>query len=289
MARKTNPRLLNANGGSGGGFMQWLPFGRSNVSNNGVPANQQPQGNPNFPSKTQLDPKNNTLDPNNANNQNGNNEPNNNPNNNPDPNKGVQGSQLDNFKDLFKVQVDDKGNPVTTTDPLAGPILNVDPQKLREAASKMNFVSGVPQELMQKVMAGNDPQALVELINLTSQQAFLQAMQVNAGVVENALTKHTARIETALPDRIRNFQIQNTAPKNPVLSHPAVAPVLDGLKRTIASANPHLSPEKVAEHAENYVTAMATDLMGANNPTGSNKQQSTQETDWNALLTGQTG
>jgi hypothetical protein len=276
-------RLMNANGGGGGGFLAnlgvKLPFGMSNIGNN---APVQPQNNnPNFPSKNQLDPKN-QPDP--ITGQPGT-EANNDPANNADPQKG-QGSQLDNFKDLFKVQTDDKGNPQVPVDPLSGPLLTVDPQKLKEAASKLNFTGNIAPEQLQKAMSGQDPQAFMDVLNSVAQGAFLQAMQVNAGVVETAFQKHTSRIETALPDRIRNIQVRNAAPKHAALSHPAAAPMVEALKGQIARANPHLSPEKVAEHAENYFIAFASDVTAGNQQQSNGNKSGPQETDWAALLGG---
>jgi hypothetical protein len=286
---------MNSPAGSGG-FMNWLPFGRSNASTGGVQMpnpNQggaQQTGNPNFPSRTQLDQKNNTLDPNNPNNQTGNNEPGTDPNNNADPTKGQGGSSLDQFKDLFRIPTDDKGNPTLPADPMQGSVLAVNPEKLREAASKMNFLGSISQEQLQKAMSGQDPQAFMEVLNATAQSAFLQAMQVNAGVVETAIGKNNQRFEQALPDRIRNFQVQNAAPKHPALSHPAAQPMVDALKQNIARTNPHLTPDRVVEMAENYVIAMATDI---NNVNSANNKKNTpnngtgsSDVDWMQLLGG---
>jgi hypothetical protein len=94
------------------------------------------------------------------------------------------------------------------TDPLAGPLLSVDPAKLREAAGKMNFAS---RDFAGTTCESNEwtrSQAFLQVLNAVGQGAFLQATQVNAGVVESAFGRHTQRMEEALPDRIRNVQIQ---------------------------------------------------------------------------------
>lgn len=286
MMLKPTPRLLNAAGGGGGGFFSGikLPFGMSNAN----PAPMVPNPNPAFPAKNQLDPKNNTLDPNNVNRQAGDSgEPNADPNNNADPNKGAPGSQLDSFKDLFTVPTDDKGQPQLPTDPMAGPLLAVNAEKLREAAGKMNFTAGVAPELLQKAMSGQDPQAFMDVLNTVAQGAFLQAMTVNAGVVETAFSRHSQRIDQALPGRIRSVQIGQSAPKHPALSHPAAAPMVAALKSQIASTNPHLTPEQVAEKAEGYVIAMASDITTHNTQqSNQNQNGSKQETDWIGLLSG---
>lgn len=265
-----------------------LPFGMSNVSN----PNPSPDGNkpnPNFPANKQLDPKNPGADPSSNNNQNPQNDPtkNGDPANNADPTKGAQGSQLDNFVDMFKLPVDDKGNTVQNVDPMAGPLLSVNPEKLREAAGKLNFSSNVAPELLAKAASGQDPQAFMDVLNQVAQNGFLAAMQANAGVVETAFSKHTQRIDAALPGRIRDTQIKQSVPKHKVLSHPAAAPMISSLKMSIAQTNPTLSPDRVTEMAENYVIAMATDINDTNqrdDPANRKRETEAAGIDWMALL-----
>lgn len=281
-ALKPIPRLLNAAGGSGGGFLAnmgiKLPFGMSNVSSN------TPDPNPNFPSKTQLEPKNNNSKVD----ANGNPvaDVNTDPNNNADPNKGTQGSQLDNFKDIFTIPVDKDGKQIVATDPFATPITNLDPAKLKEAASQMNFAAGMNAESVAKAM--QDPAALLALINQVGQNAFAAALTANTGIVERSINENNSRFEAALPDRIRNTQIAQTASKHPALSHPAAAPMVAALKTQIANTNPHLTPEQVASKAEGYVIAMASDINNVNTQEEQQRtRSSSKEVDWTALLGGQ--
>lgn len=265
-----------------------LPFGSSNVNN----TNLQPGGanNPNFPSKNQMDPKNPGADvKNQQQQQNGNNEPNEGGENNADPNKGAQGSQLDSFKDLFKLPTDDKGNVVSSSNPLAEPLFAIDPAKVKEAASKMNFASGVDPATAQKALQG-DVQSFMDVINSVAQAGFAAAFQANAGITETAFNKNNARFESALPDRIRATQIKQTAIKHPALNHPAATVMIDSLKSTIAQTNPTLSPERVADMAENYVIAMAGDINNVNSQQQQqNQRNSTMEVDWAELLSPSNG
>jgi hypothetical protein len=258
-----------------------LPFGASNQSN----PTAQPN-NPNFPANKQLEPKNPDGSPRQQmQQQEGNNEPNNDPNNNPDPNKGAQGSQLDAFSDLFKLPTDDKGNVVSHSNPMAEPLLKVDPAALKAAASKMNFAAGIDPEVLTKAMSGQDPQAFMAVLNTVAQNGFAAAMQANAGVVETAFSKHTSRFESVLPDRIRETQINQAAPKHPALSHPAAAPMVAAMKSQIAAKNPHLPPDRVADMAENYFLSFAGDISKHNETQSTaNKKPAAGEVDWNAVL-----
>lgn len=256
-----------------------LPFGASNKSNP-TPTPQNP--NPNFPASQQLDPKNNTgANAASGGAGNGGNEPNNNPNNNPDPNKGAQGSLLDPYKDFFTLPTDKDGNTVQNTDPLAAPIMNVDPAKISEVVGKMNFGAGMDPELLQKAMSGQDPAAFMSVLNTMVQKGVAAGMTANAGMVSNAISKHSERLDAALPERFRNLQLSQTRSTNPVLNHPAVVPVLEATKKMFAQSNPHLTPAQVAEHAENYVLAVRGELNNQDTLLqNKNRKPAAGEVDW---------
>lgn len=261
-------------------------FGRSNANNtNGSP---QPAGAPAQPQyqtgQQQLNPQNNNNPAITAAAGAGNNEPANNAVNNADPTKGTQGSQLDSFKDIFNIPTDDSGKPaIPNTNPLADPIMSVDPQKLREAAGKMDFTRGLEPELLQKAMSGQDPQAFMQVLNSVAQNGFSTALAATATMQNQALSTYHSRLDSTLPSRVRDVQISQAAPKNPALAHPSAQPVLSAIRQTIAQANPHLSPEKVAEHAENYFTAMAADMQKATEAAQPQKK-TPGEVDWLATL-----
>ncbi len=265
-----------------------LPFGSSNVSNPTIPGpgstnQQQQQQNPNFPSNKQLDPKNTNgqIDPNSHTT-----DPTNDPNHNADPNKGQGGSSLDNFKDVFKLPVGEDGKPVQHVNPLDQPIFNIDPKQLNAVASKMNFTAGIPQETLQKAMSGQDPQAFMDVLNTVARNGFSGATQALTGMMETALQTNNQRFESALPERIRNTQIGQQAPKHPALNHPAAIPLVNAMKMQIAATNPHLSPEKVVEQAENYVIALSTDVNTHDQQQQVQaRQKSNPEPDWFGQLT----
>ena len=270
------------------GFLSGMNiFGRSNApqippSHVAPTQSGQQQQLPYQPGQQQLQqPANNNNPQQTAQTNQGQQEPNNNPNNNADPNKG---SQLDNFTDLFKVKTDDKGQPVQQTDPFSTPIMSVDPQKLREAAGKMNFTAGIDQELVQKAMSGQDPAAFMQVLNIVGQNGFSTALAAAGNITNTALDTYHQRIDKALPDRIRNVQISQGKPKNPALSHPAAAPMVHALKAQFASANPQLSPDQVNEMAENYFTSFAADFSKAADSANPQKKTVPAETDWTQLL-----
>lgn len=204
-------------------------------------------------------------------------------NNNADQNKGAQGSQLDSFKDLFTIATNDKGEPIAPpSDPLAAPIMNIDPAKMQEAVKNVNFAQGLTAEQVQQAM--QDPQAFLAVINHVGRQSFQQAITVTSKMAEQAIQTNNQRFEQALPDRIRNVQIRQSSAKNPVLNHPAAAPVLEGIRMSIAAKNPQLSPDRVNDMAENYFMAMHEDMNAANAATAAAAAPKTDGPNWAELL-----
>lgn len=263
-----------------------LPFGMSNANNNTPAAPNAQQGNPNFPASNQMQRKNEGADPTNmVAGQQGNNEPNNNQDNNPDPNKGKGDSQLDNFKDFFKVPVNDKGEPVVQQNPLEQPIMQVDQAKLRELASKTNFTSGITAEVLQTAMS--DPSKMLQLLNQVAQNGFATALQASTTMVEGSIQRYNERVQQHLPDQIRTVQIHQTQAKHPALLHPSVQPMLAMLKQQVASTNPQLSPEQVATTAEGFILAMNADMTASDTKTRQqNQPKNPSDVDWMATLTG---
>ncbi len=254
-----------------GGFQ----FGRSN-------ANVVPPSTP--PAQAQMIPKNDGNPP-----PNGGNEPDNNPNNNADPNKGkTPDSPLDNYADLFKVKVDDKGQPIAPqADPLAAPIINFDPEAIKKTLAGKHLVGNIDQELMQKAMSGQDPQAFMQVLNQVVNTTLNHSIAITANMAENAIKTNNERFERALPDRIRTTQIHQSQSKNPALSHPAVAPMVAALKVQIAQQNPHLPPDRVQDMAENYWIEASKAIQGndpANVQAAQQKTKASEGPDWGNLL-----
>lgn len=177
-------------------------------------------------------------------------------------------SPLDQFKDIWQTPTTKDGKqPV---DPLTQPLLNTDPAKLAEAAKKMDFTQSIPPDLMQKALAG-DANSLAQVINASAQAAFMASAQLNTQLVEGAVRQNNDRFSSTLEDRFRKHLVDNTRSENPVLNHPAAAPMLDLAKRQLLSKYPDKTPTQINQMAEQMFTEFATALTGE---TSRQKQQS---------------
>lgn len=204
---------------------------------------------------------------------------------NPDGTPKQDANPLDNFSNIWEAPKNDGNQPV---DPLSTPLLNSDPAKIAAAANKMNFTQGVPQELMSRVMAGNDPAALVELINHVGRQSLITAAQLSTATVENATRLNNDRMLSVLPKHVNNIQLSQLPAENPALSHPAAVPMLQVVRQQIKANNPTMTPAEINARAEQYLTNFASAISGGGNAgqQGSQQQgsQGQQEQDWSIFL-----
>lgn len=166
-------------------------------------------------------------------------------------------SALDSFAELLKPKVDPNAKAAPTlNDPILAPI---DPVKLNEQMANANFAAAIPQETLQKAVSG-DANALMEAINAASREAFLTATQLTHSLSEHAAREAANRLDGSLDRRIRSHQIRTQNIDNPVLQHPAAAPLVNAVKAQIAAANPQMPAAEVTKKAEEYFTTFADQL-----------------------------
>lgn len=171
---------------------------------------------------------------------------------------GPEKSTLDTYADLFKPRAQDPNAPkqLGIADPLLAPL---DPAAFKQQVQSANFAASIPQETLQKAMAG-DAQAFMDAINHASREAFSAATTLSHGLSEHAARTAAERVNGSLDGRIRNSLIKGQNTSNEVLSKPAVAPIFNAVKAQIAQSNPQLSPEAVQQSAEQYFMEMSNEI-----------------------------
>lgn len=197
-------------------------------------------------------------------------------------------SSLDPFKDFWNTPVDAQGKPVQTADPLATPIFNLDPTKIREQASTLDFVKDIKPELLEGlVQNGNlNTAGLLELINAVQQNAFTAATLSIGNMVNSGIDGNNKRLKMALPGVINGVALNNLpAGDNPVFNHPAVQPLVHALRTAAYSKNPSARPDDVATQVNSYLTGLTTAIAesksgAANRAAGNSADGTPVKTDW---------
>ena len=150
----------------------------------------------------------------------------------------------------------------------------IDPQQLMAAVGNMNFAQAVPQELMTKALAGeaDSPQALMQIINSTAQNAFAQSTLLTNNLVNQRLEAMQAKIDAGLGDKVTNLQRQEAVTSNPMLQHPAMAPIKNALTAQFTTQYASESPQAIQKKVNEYMTSMAGFLQAQMAPTETQKQ-----------------
>lgn len=194
-------------------------------------------------------------------------------------------SPLEGFKDLWQAPGKDAKRPATEGDLV--PKLSVEPKKLLEAASKVDFVKHIPKEKLEAAAKG-DVAALAEVINSAGQLGYAQSANATAALIEQALTRQAAVFkDQVMPEILRRHEVSASLQEdNPLFQNPAVKPVLDSIERQFLAKNPSASAAEVSKMAKEYVSVMASEILKANGMEVSEKPQQTQKgstrgnTDW---------
>lgn len=179
---------------------------------------------------------------------------------------------LDVFKDVWQTSPQQQQQ----TDPLAGPLFQADPTKLAQAAGQIDMRGQIPPDLMQKVMAGGDPQAIIDLVNFAVQQSVGMSSQLIGSTVDAGFQTYSQRLDKALPGRISQAQLSQLPPTNPALQHPSAQPLLQMARQAIAAKNPGKSPQEIAQMAEQYLTTLGAEVF-TNSDAGKQQRQQQQQ------------
>lgn len=189
-------------------------------------------------------------------------------------------SPLDGFKDLWQTP--------TNPDPAENqPIFaNVDPQKLMESARKVDFAKAITPENLQKIQAGGQDAvaAFADSMNTVAQTVFAQSALATTKIVEQALIKQQEQFDARLPTMVKKFSAnENLLANNPILSNPAVQPLVGALQEQLVRKNPNASAAEIQQQVSDYFAALGNTF--APKPpqaTGQNKAKDSE--DWEKFL-----
>ena len=158
---------------------------------------------------------------------------------------------LDKFNDLWKT--DPNAKP-TGNDPL----FNVDPQKLMEAAGKVDFAKVIKPEQLQAITAGGEgaAAAFIQAINAVSQATFAQSALASTKIVEQAVAKTRENFSAELPGMLKKLNLNDSLrDSNPAFSHPAAQPILDALQAQLTQKYPSATVQELQGMAKEFLSS----------------------------------
>jgi hypothetical protein len=150
------------------------------------------------------------------------------------------------------------------------PQTKIDPKKLIEAAKRIDFSKAIDPVLVQKALKEGDVAAFNSVINSVLQVSFAN-MAMSATRITESMTRQMAQklISKALPHQLRNHSINTQIDTdNPIFTDPAVAPMLEMVKKQMQVKYPKASPAEISSMAKKYVTTFADTVKGDGTGTG---------------------
>ena len=200
---------------------------------------------------------------------------------NPDgsPNTGAAPTPMADFSKLWETKATD-GNANTSL------FANIDPQKVQEAAGKVNFAQTIGSETFAKIQAGGPEaaQAFVDAMNKVSQTVYAQSAVATTQLIDRALAEQATRFEAKLPELVRKQNVsEGLKGENPIFSNPALAPVVGMIQNQLSGQFPNASAAELKQMTVKYFTEMTGAMAPAPKQSKSNTKGKDDGFDWDAF------
>lgn len=164
----------------------------------------------------------------------------------------------------------------------------LDPQKIMEAAGKVDFAKVVNQETLAKITAGGPDAvaAMIDALNKTSQTVFAQSTIAAQRIADNAVSAAEERFNTQLPQAIRKQSLNSSlVGDNPAFANPAVKPLIDALQTQLAEKFPKATDKELKTMAQEYLTGASQIISPPQKDNSSENQKPGKDNvDWDKWL-----
>ena len=178
-----------------------------------------------------------------------------------DPSKPIEPkSPLEPFADLFTI--DSKNKEVIPDSTIFS---RIDPKKIQEAASKIDFRSVISSEIQARIKAGGEDgvAASQEAMGVMAQAVFSQSAMASTALIEQAAKKIQQQFEAKIPSLLKSHNLKSSVLEDKVLSNPAVAPLVPTVTSQLQIKYPNASDSELRTLTANYFTAFAESLINA--------------------------
>lgn len=174
----------------------------------------------------------------------------------PTPASEVPVSPLDSFNKLWET---------TPIDPAAPPepgkfFSSADPAKMLASARKVDFAKSISPELLEKMAAGGQDSkaAFAAALNEVGQRAYAQATLAATQIADASIKNYSDGSASRLPSLIKQHSVAETIRNsNPLLQHPAAAPILDALQSQLTVKYPQATVKEIEAFASEYLKAFS--------------------------------
>lgn len=157
---------------------------------------------------------------------------------------------LDEFKTLWQDEPIDPANPPKKKD---DSFLGIDPTKIKEHVSKMDFSKSIDPALVAKALGG-DQAAFLQVIQQATSAAFTASISATHSLVERGLKTAQTRTFERLPSELRKHSLNDASfSDNPAMNHEAIRPLLQSIQQQMAEKYPDASTKELQGMAKRYL------------------------------------
>lgn len=131
----------------------------------------------------------------------------------------------------------------------------LDPQKLMESARQVDFAKVIKPEQLQAISQGGEGavQAFAQAMNSVAQTVYAQNALATTKIVEQAIAKTKESSQSEIQAMMKKFSVgENLSKSNPLLTNPAVQPLVVALTETLTRKNPTASSSAIQAQVESY-------------------------------------
>ena len=192
-------------------------------------------------------------------------------------------SPLDAFATVWQT-------PANTPEDSNGPMFaSVDPQKLMESAGKVDFAKAVTPEQMQAIATGGQGavEAFAQAMNKVAQTVYAQSAFATTKIVDQAMARQQEQFAKQLPSMVKKFSVnENLQTENPLLSNPALTPLVSALSEQLVRKNPNATSTEIMSQVNEYFAALGASFAPKPPETPATRAaaKAAKSEDWSAFL-----
>lgn len=157
---------------------------------------------------------------------------------------------------------------------------SVDHSKIAQVAQNQNFRMQVPQEMLQKILAG-DANALGDVLNRFGQALYARTVGDTMGVVNSGFDQYTQSVEGYLPNMLQdhtfqqNLQGQFSQAKDPLFQG-----MFEQVANQLKSTNPNWTEDQIFGGVKEYFTKLGVNFDAKMQEQSAGQQDTNAATDW---------
>lgn len=185
---------------------------------------------------------------------------------------------LDKYSSLWE----DEPNQNLPNTNNAAYVPNLTQEQLSNVTKGLDFSKSISPEMLEAIQGGGEGamKAMLQAISSVGQQAVLHSTVVNNKMTEEAVKAAVERTKGGLPELLRQQNANATTSElNPLLSNPAVAPIIEAAQEQFLRKNPNATPKEIAQMNNDFAVAMGSHF--APKPVVT---PSAEDKDWDAWL-----